>query len=188
MLIKKAHQSLLRSCEEPTSHPTLNEFSKLPNSAAFEITIGGNRVCIPVWCGKKYLMDQVCFNSNVMKWIELSNKNKNFFFYDVEQFFAHLEYVRNGIMFRCHPNYRSTGEWYDWVMVRFDIASHKRSCSNRKLGMWSSHYYPSKIMCFFRLPEDETIYAIVHSTKPSNHDSNSILFERWELENTITDL
>ncbi len=35
MLIKKAHLSLLRSHEVPTSHPMLNEFSKLPNSAAF---------------------------------------------------------------------------------------------------------------------------------------------------------
>jgi len=73
-------------------------------------------------------------------------------------------------------------------MVCFDIASHKRSRSNKKLGMWSSHYFPSKIMCFFCLPDDETIYATVHSTKPSNHDSNSILFERWELENVITEL
>jgi len=141
-----------------------------------------------VWCGKKYLQDQVCFNTVITKWIELLNKNKNVFFYDVEQFFAHLEYIRNGTIFRCHPNYKSKGEWYDWVMVHFDIASHKRSRSNKKLGMWSSHYFPSKIMCFFCLPDDETIYAIVHSTKPSNHDSNSILFKRWELKNTIIEL
>ncbi len=43
-------------------------------------------------------------------------------------------------------------------------------------------------MCFFLLPDDETIYAIIHSTKPNNHENNSILFERWELENTITEL
>jgi len=40
-------------------------------------------------------------------------------------------------------------------------------------------------MCFLVLPQDDTIYAIVHSTIPSNHENDSILFERWELENTI---
>jgi len=74
--IKKAHQSLLRSREVQTSHTTHNEFSKLPNSAAFRITLGENEVCVPVRCGKKYL----CFYSIITKWIELSNKNKNFFF------------------------------------------------------------------------------------------------------------
>ena len=54
--------------------------------------------------------------------------------------------------------------------------------------MWSSHYFLSKILCFFVLPEDETIYAIVHSTKPNNHENDSILFERWELENTVGEL
>jgi len=77
--IKKAHQSLLRSREVQTSHTTHNEFSKLPNSAAFRITLGENEVCVPVRCGKKYLLDQVCFYSIITKWIELSNKNKKFF-------------------------------------------------------------------------------------------------------------
>jgi len=54
--------------------------------------------------------------------------------------------------------------------------------------MWSSHYFPSKILCFFVLPDDETIYAIVHSTKPNNHESDSILFERWEFKNTVIEL
>jgi len=73
-------------------------------------------------------------------------------------------------------------------MVCFDVGPQKASCSNKKLGMWSSHYFPSKILCFFVLPDDETIYAIVHLTKPNNHESDSILFERWELENTVIEL
>jgi len=40
-------------------------------------------------------------------------------------------------------------------------------------------------MCFFTLPKNTTVYAIVHSTKVNSHDNDSILFERWELENTI---
>jgi len=52
MLIKKAHQSLLQSREEKTSHTTNNLFSKLPNSASFHVTFDENGVCLPVWCGK----------------------------------------------------------------------------------------------------------------------------------------
>jgi len=188
MLIKKAHQSLLRSCEEKANPTTNNLFSKLPNSASFHVTFDENGVCLPVWCGKKYLQEKVVFNSDVMRWIENSNKKKNSFFYDVDEFSAHLQYTRNGVMFRCHPNYKSNGEWYDWVMVRFDIGPQKTRHSNKKLGMWSSQYFPSKILCFFVLPEDETIYAIVHSTKSNNHESDSILFERWEFENTMGEL
>ena len=119
--------------------------------------------------------------------LNFRTKTKNLL-HDVEQFFAQIEYTHNGTIFRCHPNYKSKDKCYDWVMVCFDIGSHKHCHSNKKLGMRLSHYFPSKIMCFFLLPDDETIYAIVHSTKPNNHENNSILSERWELENTITEL
>ncbi len=40
-------------------------------------------------------------------------------------------------------------------------------------------------MCFFTVPEDLMVYAVVHSTKTNDHDDDSILFERWEMENSI---
>jgi len=52
-------------------------------------------------------------------------------------------------------------------------------------GMWSPNYFPSKIMCFFTRLDNAKVYAVVHSTNASNHDSDSILFERWKLENSI---
>jgi len=38
--------------------------------------------------------------------------------------------------------------------------------------------------CFFVIPGDDTTYAIMHSCNVNDHESDSILFERWELENT----
>ena len=35
---------------------------------------------------------------------------------------------------------------------------------------------------FFVLPNDETTYALVYSTKHNSHENDSILFERWELD------
>jgi len=71
------------------------------------------------------------------------------------------------------------------VMVRFDIAGSKALRGKKKLGMWNGHYFPSKILCFFVLPDDETTYAIIQSTSSSNHENDSILFERWELEESL---
>jgi len=51
--------------------------------------------------------------------------------------------------------------------------------------MWSSNYFPCKIICFFKTPDEQSVYAVVHSTKSSNHDNDSILFERWEMEYSI---
>jgi len=104
----------------------------------------------------------------------------------VDDFSIHLEYMRNGINFQCHPNYKSNGEWYNWVQVRFDTSAQKVSRRMKGSGMWSANYFPSKIMCFFVIPQDNTIYAIIHLTCTSDHKKDSILFKRWELENSTS--
>jgi len=101
----------------------------------------------------------------------------------VEGVYIHLEYIRNGLTFRCHPNFKSNGEWYDWVMVRFDSTARK---GRKRNGNWPDHYFPSKVMCFFEIPQDNTIYAIIHSTQVNDHANDSILFERWRTENSIS--
>jgi len=40
-------------------------------------------------------------------------------------------------------------------------------------------------MCFFQIPDDDMIYAIVQSTTTNNHNNDSILFERWQLKMSI---
>jgi len=52
------------------------------------------------------------------------------------------------------------------------------------IGMWSDNYFPSKVMCFFVILNDDTTYAIIHFSNVNDHENDSILFERWELENT----
>jgi hypothetical protein len=32
---------------------------------------------------------------------------------------GYTEYRQNGVRFRAHPNYRSSGAWHDFVMVLF---------------------------------------------------------------------
>ena len=71
------------------------------------------------------------------------------------------------------------------MMVQFDTGNHKDMCGKKPTGMWSNNYIPSKVMCFLVIPDNDTTYAVIHSTNVNNHKSDSILFERWQLETSI---
>ena len=96
---------------------------------------------------KKYLHEKVHFNETVLKWIEHFKKS---IFYNVEELFTHLQYIQNGVIFWCHPNYKSNGEWYDWVMVQFDTGSHRSSCHKSNTGYWSDQYFQAKLCVSFK--------------------------------------
>jgi len=53
--------------------------------------------------------------------------------------------MQNGITFHCHPNFKSNGEWYDWLMVQFDDDTKKLSCRKKPIGMWSENYFPCQV-------------------------------------------
>jgi len=79
---------------------------------------------------------------------------------------CYTEYRRDGTIFRAHPNYRSSGPWYDWVMINFTPTDdHDAETSTETFGYYGDFMYPSKILCFFKNPDDDTkIMALVHST------------------------
>jgi hypothetical protein len=72
------------------------------------------------------------------------------------------EYVRDGVIFRGHPNYRSNGEWKDWVMIQFERTptDNKQNKTVAKqnwiaFGMeeedYDGYYYvPAEIQGFFQ--------------------------------------
>jgi len=49
--------------------------------------------------GEKYLQERVCMDQAITTWIQSSKRNKKSFFYEVDEFFVHLEYMHNGITF-----------------------------------------------------------------------------------------
>jgi len=132
-LIKKAQQSLLHSCVMNTVEPAVDTFQAYQTQLPF----------------MSYLMMMECVFLNgwiknicktvfiwiLLAWIQCSKKNKKSFFYELDEFHVHLEYMKNGITFQCHPNYKSGGEWYDWVMVQFDTGAHKDSQGKKQVGM-----------------------------------------------------
>jgi hypothetical protein len=101
---------------------------------------------------------------------------------------CYTEYIRDNQYFRAHPNYRSTGEWYDWVAVRFDSSSSNKDSTIHQPPLPNDDdldhkdYYPSKILCFFEDPIEKNKCALVQSCEAANHSKNKHLTQEWFLE------
>ena len=83
---------------------------------------------------------------------------------------------------RSHPNHKSGGSWHDWCMVRFETESPSE---NQAQGHHPHDNHPCKTLCFYRSMLKGTpsgLKAVVHSCKASDHASDSVITERWELE------
>jgi len=94
----------------------------------------------------------------------------------------YTEYKRNGTTYRAHPNYNSSGEWYDWAMIRFETDDEESNDQNSVIpGYYENDLYPGKILCFLKSQEG-SIEAIVHCCMASDHKGEGILVERWEKE------
>jgi hypothetical protein len=60
----------------------------------------------------------------------------------------------NNLIFRCHPNYRGNGEWYDYGMVdykpsRADLALSRKNELQGIRSAFKPGHYPAKILGFF---------------------------------------
>ena len=112
------------------------------------------------------------------------------------------------VSYRSHPNYNSEGPWYDWSMVNFETeitpqnnlqqpvqkrqrrnhSSNDDDSVTSETSCFESSWYPSKIVCFYRDPladRDENLFALVHSCIDTDHNQDSVLFQRWQKEYTV---
>ena len=84
------------------------------------------------------------------------------------------EYVRNDYCFRCHPNYKKEGRYYDWAMIDFEVVS--------ETGEVKKEAYPCRICAV--VPKEPNnfkhIYLIVQSAQKKLAPDDSILFQNWE--------
>ena len=116
---------------------------------------------------------------------------------------CHTQYRHHKQTFRAHPNYRSEGWWYDWVMVNQSQEVRRPSKRSRphepgtcnlsngihldehgdpdtSHGLYGNDFRPSKILAFFECPIQDQVMALVHGTRSSDHQTDTNLFERWE--------
>jgi hypothetical protein len=73
------------------------------------------------------------------------------------------------IHIRCHPDYRSTGAWYDWAYIRFE--DNAGNCTD----------YPSRVLaCVPRQDGDHVTFELVVQCCSAPTDVQSLLFSEWE--------
>ena len=78
------------------------------------------------------------------------------------------EYKKDNTTYRAHPNYRSNGKWFDWVLIRWDdenaqpqSSTDLNACNVIKVGpRHKALYAPAQILCFV-CPNEDTTHAIV---------------------------
>ena len=110
------------------------------------------------------------------------------------------EYTRQGVTFRCHPNYKSEGAWYDYALFAWDQPCNAKYSKSKSKGVidWNKEILdepvvtedtnktsnvlliPGKILCFVKDQNDE-MFAIIHSCL-DNYAKMSVLTYRWQLE------
>jgi hypothetical protein len=92
----------------------------------------------------------------------------------------------NEIVYRCHPNYRGGGAWYDWAMIDYfpSAEDNEREKKNKSLGIRSAFrpgYYPAKLLGFFL--ENDSWMCLVHTCETKlDSEEDSCLTECWSLE------
>ena len=94
----------------------------------------------------------------------------------------------NGHLLRAHPNYRGTGEWYDWAMVRWHRDTNDTINLKEKPHLWfgeshsnisSFQYSPTQILGFVVFP-DNTLKAVV-STCEYGDRKGSVFSSVWRM-------
>ena len=113
---------------------------------------------------------------------------------------CYTEYNRQGVTFRCHPNYKSEGAWYDYVLVAWDNPNNELySNSKKNVSLDCNEDFldvpvitqekettsnvlliPAKLICFVQ-DDNNNFFAVIHSC----HEyfvKMSVLTYRWQLE------
>ena len=83
------------------------------------------------------------------------------------------------VSFRCHPNYRNEGPWYDWAIIDFGNPP-----PDTVKGMYTKKCIPSKILAFAEDPNGKGLMALVHGCNwrtERESDQDSVLVEHWQL-------
>jgi hypothetical protein len=107
-----------------------------------------------------------------------------------KQFECYTSYKKDGVTYRAHPNFRSEGEWYDWVMVRCDEDPKNEAAKNRE-QLHEEGLYPCKILAFFDavgVNGQKGIHALVHRgnyPKKVYPSDKSVLIQTWAKEYSL---
>jgi hypothetical protein len=97
------------------------------------------------------------------------------------------EFSINQLVYRCHPNYRGGGPWYDWCIVSFELSDEDQARTAVDYQMQASPayppgHYPCKLLAVFK-NENNHWMCIVHCCSAKTDSAqDSCLTEVWYLE------
>lgn len=100
--------------------------------------------------------------------------------------------VNRRLNFRCHPNFRGEGPWFDWAVIQFKDTAKKRKRGHADVDddgatpQHNSDCVPCKILGFFEDGKTGEIKALVHGCKFRNtteqRANDTCLIEFWQLQ------
>jgi len=120
---------------------------------------------------------------------DLNTQNKGI------QLFGYTEYKRGKLTFRCHPNYRNEGPWFDYVLIAWEQEGtesgysdddsmeeklHEPIAMKNILNPSNIKLIPAKLICFIKNHKNE-MNVIIHSCL-GHREKESVLTYKWELE------
>ena len=91
------------------------------------------------------------------------------------------EYKRAGLTFRCHPNYRRHGPWFDWASFQFEVV-------NADTGETTEEIMPCQIIGIISPeynPDVTEVMMIVSCCLERNEEGNSVLLKGWKYEDDV---
>ncbi len=126
--------------DEPTGHSNKIQ-SELVGNPKFSIRFPSptSRKYTYQWHGKQQQQNLVTLHPSIKQWFVKKHVKHKY-----SQVYGYTEYRRDGILFRCHPNYKSQGPWYDWAVMQFEDEASNSSETNT-LGNSSGYWV--QIMC-----------------------------------------
>jgi hypothetical protein len=147
-----------------------------------------NRVPQEVWVAASKIADEQ--PDDLQKWIETLCRLEYYSgFRDIDVLKVSTDYVRDGVIFRGHPNYRSEGPWNDWVMLQFERSEHdnrqdKKKAKDNHVAHGTGHnnyekyyYVPGKVFGFYEM-EGQTM-AVMKFLDEASVTKTSVITTEW---------
>lgn len=181
-VIRMAHETLENSQKETNNNSNVTSYCRCyaARIALFKSLKGNGKFLYQFFIEEQSLKGWKRIDQNVfdvigeqldcMTTIDWNLHNHNVYKKTISMY---TEYKRNDKIFRSHPDYRSEGEWHDWVMVRWDGNPEKDQPNPKNLPISYQDevdekkycYTPCKIVGLFFEIEDQfgktEAYAVV---------------------------
>ena len=88
------------------------------------------------------------------------------------------QYCRNKVLFRCHPDFRGGGPWYDWMMMQYEDPNNPRNVLS----------CPARLMAVVVDSTDQNkVYQPIIQWAGNRTTADSVLFTEYDFDHRNND-